>query len=74
MYTVYTHVTVFWKINLKDTITEIHFLPVDESHTHSLSRDTNHLAGSTFTGSFFSNTVKPRTRVHFMAFVAPEGH
>ena len=36
-------VTVFWKTDRMDTNTEIHFLPVDESHTHALFRDTNHL-------------------------------
>ena len=35
--------TVFWKTDRIDTNTEIHFLPVDESHTHALFRDTKHL-------------------------------
>ena len=37
------YVTVFYKTNRIDTNTEIHFLPVDESHTHALFRDTKHL-------------------------------
>ena len=50
------YVTVFWKTDRIDTNTEIHFLPVDRSHTHVLFRDTKHLrlvAGSAFTGGFF---------------------
>ena len=38
------YVTVFWKTDHVVTNTEIHFLPVDESHTHALSRDTKHLS------------------------------
>ena len=38
------NVTVFWKTNLMVTNAEIHFLLVDESHTHALSRDTKHLS------------------------------
>ena len=38
-----TYVTVFWKTDRIDTNTDIHFLPVDESHTHALFRDTKHL-------------------------------
>ena len=34
---------MFWKTDLIDTNTEIHFLPVDEIHTHALSRNTKHL-------------------------------
>ena len=37
------YVTVFWKTDLVDTNTENHFLPVDESHTHELFRDTKRL-------------------------------
>ena len=37
------NVTVFWKTDRMVTNTEIHFLPVDECHTHALSRDTMHL-------------------------------
>ena len=37
------HVTVFWKTNIIVTNIEIHFLPVDESHTCALSGDTIHL-------------------------------
>ena len=39
----YVYVTEFAKTDLMGTNTEIHFLPVDESHTHALSRDTKHL-------------------------------
>ena len=51
------YVTVFWKTDLIDTNTEINFLPVDESHTHALFRDTKHLRLDglvCFTGGFFS--------------------
>ena len=70
-------VTRFAKINLISTNTEIHFLFVDESHTHALSKDTTHLrlddlTRSAFTGGFFR--CCQTTRVHFMACVAPEGH
>ena len=37
------NVTEFAKTDLMGTNTEIHFLPVDESHTHALSRDTKRL-------------------------------
>ena len=36
-------VTEFVKTDFMGTNIEIHFLPVDESHTHALSRDTKHL-------------------------------
>ena len=55
--------TVFWKTNRIDTDTEIHFLPVDESHTHALFRDTKHLrldGQVCFYRRLFSDTVKPR--------------
>ena len=32
----YIYVTEFVKTDLMGTNTEIHFLPVDESHTHAL--------------------------------------
>ena len=53
---------VFWKTDLKDTNTEIHFLPVDEGHTHALSRDTEHLRLDSRSALqvAFSNAVKPR--------------
>ena len=35
-------VTVFWKTDRIDTNTEILFMPVHESHTHALFRDTKH--------------------------------
>ena len=56
-------VTGFWKTDRIDTNTEIHFLPVDESHTHALFRDTKHfrLDGRVcFYRRLFSNTVKPQ--------------
>ena len=43
--------------------TEIYFLPVGESHTHALSRDTKHLrldCQVCFFRRLFSNAVKPR--------------
>ena len=55
--------TVFWKTDRIDTNTEIHFLPVDESHTHALSRDTKHLrldGQVCFYRRLFSDAVKPR--------------
>ena len=39
----HTYVIVFWKTDLMVTNTEIYFLPVDECHTHALSRDAMHL-------------------------------
>ena len=38
-----TFVTRFAKTNLMGTNTEIHFLSIDESHTHALSKDTKQL-------------------------------
>ena len=55
--------TEFAKTDLKGTNTEIHFLPVDESHTHALSRDTNSLrldGQVCFFRRLFSDAVKPR--------------
>ena len=55
--------TVFWKTDYVVTNTEIHFLPVDESHTHALSRDTKHLSldGQVcFCRRLFSDDAKPR--------------
>ena len=55
--------TVFWKTDHVVTNTEIHFLPVDESHTHALSRDTKHLSldGQVcFFRRLFSDDAKPR--------------
>ena len=43
--------------------TEIHFLPVDESHTHALSRDTKHLSLDglvCFCRWLFSDVAKPQ--------------
>ena len=47
------YVTEFVKTDLMGTNTEIHFLPVDESHTHELSRDTKHLRLGGHAGGFF---------------------
>ena len=58
-----TIVTEFAKTDLMGTNTEIHFLPVDESHTHALSRDTKHLrldGQVCFFRRIFSDAVKPR--------------
>ena len=55
--------TEFAKTGLMGTNTEIHFLPVDESHTHALFRDTKHLrldGQVCFFRRLFSNAVKPR--------------
>ena len=48
--------TEFAKTDLMGANTEIHFLPVDESHTYALSRDTKHLridGQVCFLGGFF---------------------
>ena len=55
--------TVFWKTDNMVTNTEIHFLPVDECHTHALSRDTMHLridGQVCFYRRLFCEAVKPR--------------
>ena len=47
----------------KETNTEIHFLPVDESYTHALSRDTKHLRLDGWVCLYrwlFSDAFKPR--------------
>ena len=57
------YVTEFAKTDLMGTNTEIHFLPVDESHTHAVSRDTKHvrLGGQVcFFRRLFSGAIKPR--------------
>ena len=49
--------------DLMGTITEIHFLPVDESHTHVLSRNTKQLrldGQVCFFQRVFADTVKLR--------------
>ena len=70
------YVTEFAKTDLMGTNAEIHFLPVDESHTHALSRDTKYLRldGQVcfFQAAFFRHYKT--TRVHFMVCVAPDGH
>ena len=58
-----TNVNEFAKTDLMGTNTEIHFLPVDESHTHALSRDTKHLrldGQVCFFRWLFSDAVKPQ--------------
>ena len=55
--------TEFAKTDLMGTSTEIHFLPVDESYTHALSRVTKHLrldGQVCFFRWLFSDAVKPR--------------
>ena len=55
--------TEFVKTDLMDTNTEIHFLPVGESHTHALSRGTKHLkldGQVCFFKWLFSDAIKPR--------------
>ena len=55
-------VTVFWKTDRMDTNTEIHYSPVDESHTHALFRDTKHLRLDglvCFYRRLFYDAVKP---------------
>ena len=57
------YVTEFAKTDLMGTNTEIHFLPVDESHTHALSRDTKQLrldGQVCFFRRLISDAVKPR--------------
>ena len=56
-------VTVFWKTDRMVTNTEIHFMPVDECHTHALPRDTMHLriVGQVcFYRRLFCDAVKPQ--------------
>ena len=73
--TAVTNVTVFWKSNLIVTNTEIYFLPVHESCTHALSRDTKHLR---LDGQVcFYRRLLPMLPYHkggFITCVAPEGH
>ena len=55
--------TVFWKTDHVVTNIEIHFLPLDENHTHTLSRDTKHLSldGQVcFCRRLFSDAAKPQ--------------
>ena len=55
--------TEFTKTNLMGTNIEIYYLPVDKSHTHALSRDTNHLrldGQVCFFRWLFYNAIKPR--------------
>ena len=65
------------KTNLMGINTEIHFLPVDETHTRvaTIQRHQgleNRWLGLVFQVAFFQHCKT--IRVHFMAFVAPEGH
>ena len=69
--------TVFWKTDRMDTNTEIQFLPVDESHTHALFRDTMQALKTRWPGlllqaAFFRHCQT--MRVPFLASVAPEGY
>ena len=60
---IFIYATEFAKTDLMGTNTEIHFLPVDESHTHALSRNTKHLrldGQVCFFRRLFSDAVKPR--------------
>ena len=63
IFNAYNYVIGFAKTDLMGTYTEIHFLSVDESHTHALSKDTKHLR---FDGQvcfyrwLFSDAVEPR--------------
>ena len=59
------------------TNTKVHFLSVDKSHTHALPKDTKHLrldghARLLLQVAFF--LCSQTRRVHFMAFLGPEGH
>ena len=71
--------TVFWKTNRIDTNTEIHFLPVDKSHSYSCTikrhqalETSYRWPGMLLQAAFFRHCQT--TRVHFMASMAPEGH
>ena len=58
-----TYVTVFWRTDRIDTNTEIHLLLVDESHTHALFKDIEHLRLNgwlCFYRRLFFDAVKPR--------------
>ena len=60
---IYICVTVFWKTDRMVTNTEIHFMPVDECHTHALPRDTMHLrivGRVCFYRRLFCDAVKPQ--------------
>ena len=61
--------TVFWKTDRMVTNTEIHFMPVDECHTHALE---NSWPGLLLQAAFLRRCKT--ARVHFVACVAPEGH
>ena len=55
--------TEFAKVDLMGTNTEIHFFPVDKSHTHALFKDTKLLRLDSqvcFFRWLFSDAVKPR--------------
>ena len=72
-YTQYVHVLRKTDLNYRHKITEIHFLPVRDSHTNALSTDTNALSRDTkhlrldgqvcFYRPLFSDAVKPRGRI-----------
>ena len=64
VYKYHIYVTEFAKTDLMSTNTEIHFLRVDKSNTHALSRDTKHLR---LDGQVcFFRRLFQTTRVHFM--------
>ena len=52
--------TVFWKTDHVVTNTEIHFLPVDESHTRALSKHLSLDGQVCFCRRLFSDIAKPR--------------
>ena len=69
--------TEFAKTNLMGTNIEIHFLLIDESHTHALAIQGHQaletrLPGLLFQVAFFRHCKT--TRVHFMTCVVPKGH
>ena len=69
--------TEFAKTDLMDTNTEIHFLSVDETKSHSCTIQRHQALETRWPGLLFQAAFFRRcktTRVHFMACVAPEGH
>ena len=72
LYVNYTFVTGFAKTDLLGTNTEIHFLSVDESHTHALSKNTKHLrlGGQV---CFYRQTLSNHESA-FHGLCGPEGH
>ena len=68
------YVTVFWKTGHVVTNTEIHFLPVDESHTHPLSRHTMQVLESRWPGLLLQAAVFRHCKIMKVHFMAPQGH